>query len=378
MKSMLIAAMAASWLAIAPAAQAQQTQAPQATGPAWVKQTTVPFRGKQDDIVFATPLIGWYGNGQGLLYHTTDGGQTWTEIWKKPGTFVRALGFVDEKIGFLGNVGTDYFPGVTDEHPLYKTTDGGVTWTPVTAINGPTVKGICAIDVLKVAYINHGVLDYKTTIRAAGRVGGPAFLMESTDLGATWTSRDLSAQTTMILDVKFINATTGFIAGATTADVETSHALVLRTDDGGKTWTKVYESQRPFELTWKLAFPSDTVGYVTVQNYDPAETNTARYVAKTTDGGKTWRELPLAQDHALREFGIGFVDDNHGWVGDTKVGMQTSDGGATWQPANLGQYVNKIRILKLDKAFTAVAIGNGVHRLDAPLPKRSQPVAQGH
>jgi photosystem II stability/assembly factor-like uncharacterized protein len=202
--------------------------------------------------------------------------------------------------------------------------------------------------------------------------------MESTDLGATWTSRDLSAQTAMILDVKFINATTGFIAGATTADVETSHALVLRTDDGGKTWTKVYESQRPFELTWKLAFPSDTVGYVTVQNSDPAETNTARYVAKTTDGGKTWRELPLAQDHALREFGIGFVDDNHGWVGDTKVGMQTSDGGATWQPANLGQYVNKIRILKLDKAFTAVAIGNGVQRLDAPLPKRSQPVAQGH
>ena len=375
MKSMLIAAMAASWLAIAPAAKAQQTQA---TEPAWVKQTTVPFRGKQDDIVFVTPMIGWYGNGQGLLYHTTDGGQTWAEIWKKPGTFVRALGFVDEKVAFLGNVGTDYFPGVTDEQPLYQTADGGVTWTPVTAINGPTVKGICAIDVLKVAYINHGVLDYKTTIRAAGRVGGPAFLMESTDLGATWTSRDLSAQTAMILDVKFINAKTGFIAGATSADVEASHALVLRTDDGGKTWTKVYESQRPFELTWKLAFPSDKVGYVTVQNYDPDEANTARYVAKTTDGGKTWRELPLAQDHALREFGIGFVDDNHGWVGDTKVGMQTSDGGATWQPANMGQYVNKIRILKLDKTFAALAIGNGVQRLDAPLPTRSQPVAQGH
>jgi hypothetical protein len=171
MKSMLIAAMAASWLAMAPAAQAQQTQT---TGPAWVKQTTVPFRGKQDDIFFVTPMIGWYGNGQGLLYHTINGGQTWAEIWKKPGTFVRALGFVDEKVGFLGNVGTDYFPGVTDEHPLYKTTDSGVTWTPVTAINGPTVKGICAIDVLKVAYINHGVLDYKTTIRVAGRVGGPA------------------------------------------------------------------------------------------------------------------------------------------------------------------------------------------------------------
>lgn len=147
--------------------------------PAWRKLPTEPFRGKQDDVVFVDRSTGWYGNGQGKLYKTVDGGETWTKVMDRPGTFVRALGFVDATTGFLGNVGPDYFPGVSDPQPLYRTRDGGLTWTPVTEVAGPAVKGICAIDVLTRPFVNHGVLGTKTVVRAAGRVGGPAFLMES-------------------------------------------------------------------------------------------------------------------------------------------------------------------------------------------------------
>jgi len=41
-------------------------------------------------------------------------------------------------------------------------------------------------------FINHGDLGYKPIVRAAGRVGGPAFVIESHDLGASWRSHDLS------------------------------------------------------------------------------------------------------------------------------------------------------------------------------------------
>jgi len=326
----------------------------------WRKLETVPYKGKQDDIFFVSDKTGWYGNGQGLLYKTVDDGGHWAVQWRKPGTFVRALGFIDEHIGFLGNVGTDYFPGVTDKTPLYRTADGGETWNPVT-INGPQPKGICAIDVFRSPFINHGVLGYRTTVRAGGRVGGPAYLLRSDDEGLTWTSQDLSAFTAMILDVKFVSNQVGFIAGATDADVQKSHALVLRTADGGKTWHKVYSSNRPWEITWKVAFPTEKVGYASVQNYDEDKTNKMRFVAKTSDGGLHWKEVPVVEDHELTEFGIGFLNPRHGWLGGANHDYETLDGGKTWSAVDFGRYVNKIRIVKSGVTTQVYAIGSSVY-----------------
>ena len=46
----------------------------------WKKLATVAYKGKQDDISFVDALTGWYGNGEGKLYRTTDAGETWTKI----------------------------------------------------------------------------------------------------------------------------------------------------------------------------------------------------------------------------------------------------------------------------------------------------------
>jgi photosystem II stability/assembly factor-like uncharacterized protein len=219
---------------------------------AWQKLDTVAYRGKQDDIFFLTPDLGWYVNGAGKIYKTSDGGKKWVEKLSKAGTFFRTIGFVDENIGFAGNIGTDYFPGVTDTTPLYVTQDGGETWNAVASIDGPVVKGLCAIDVLHTKFINSGVMDSRTIIHAAGRVGGPAFLMRSMDGGKTWKSSDLSDHTKMILDVKFFNENDGLIMGATDSDASKSNALIIATKDGGATWQKVYQSNRLYELTWKV------------------------------------------------------------------------------------------------------------------------------
>ena len=335
----------------------------------WRTLDTVAFRGKQDDIYFVTPKLGWYGNGSGKIYRTTDGGASWTEQLSKPGTFVRALGFIDERTGFAGNIGTDYFPGVTDTTPLYRTDDGGVTWNPVTNIEGPTVKGLCAIDVLQTKFIDSGVMRTRTVIHAGGRVGGPAFLLRSLDGGATWKSQDLSAHTKMILDVKFFDESQGFVMGASDTDVQQSNALIIATRDGGATWKEVYRSSRPFELTWKVSFPTRNVGYATIQSYNPDEAVKERYVAKTTDGGATWREISLVSDAAVREFGVGFASPEIGWIGTSNGGYQTIDGGKQWKYVDMGRAVNKIRIVR-DTAstagFVAYAIGADVRKLEIP------------
>ena len=331
----------------------------------WVRLATIPYtlNNKQDAIAFVSPDIGWYGNGLGRIYKTTDGGRTWREIWRRPGTYVRTLEFIDARTGFMGNVGPGYFPDVSDSNPLYVTHDGGVSWRPVALTagrrTGSKVAGVCAIDVLR----EHGVV---IAIRAGGRVGGPAALMESFDGGRNWTSRDMSSLTGMILDIKFVTRNVGFIAGATAADERRSHAQVLKTSDGGRTWRTVYRSQRPMENTWKLAFPTTATGYVTVLSYDPDPANVRRYVAKTTDGGETWREVLVAKDKALIEYGVAFMDARRGWVGGDPTGYETSDGGATWAPVHMGVAVNKIRILPTATGARLFSVGRDVRRLDLP------------
>lgn len=330
---------------------------------AWKKLTTEAYPGKQDDICFVDEQRGWYVNGAGNIYRTTDGGATWRKSFQQPGTFFRCIAFIDSLRGFAGNVGTDYFPNVKDTIPLYQTTDGGNSWTPV-AYQGPYVKGLCAIDIVKEQYINHGQIDYRYHIYAVGRVGSPANMMVSHDNGKTFRSQSMQADCKMLFDIKMFSVNEGFVCAATDENIANAHALILYTRDGGKTWEKRYESNRPYETTWKVSFPVRDTGYVTIQNYNPDQAVSQQRIAKTTDGGKTWKELDLVNDHRAREFGIGFIDAQHGYVGTLTSGYETKDGGLTWEKTDLGRACNKIRIYKRPNgSYYGYAIGVDVFKL---------------
>ncbi len=335
----------------------------QAQEPKWEKLATETYPGKQDDISFINPTEGWYINGYGKIFHTQNGGATWEMQLEQKGSFFRAVHFIDENVGFVGTVGTDYFPNVTDTIPLYRTDDGGKSWAPV-QYDGPYVKGICAIDVVKEQYVNHGTLDYKTHIFAVGRVGSPANMIASHDGGKTWTSRSLNDECKMLFDIKMFDKNTGIACAASSEDVTQSNALILKTTDGGTTWKKVYQSARPYELTWKASFPSEKVGYVTIQSYNPNPEVAQQRIAKTIDGGETWAEIDLVKDPQAREFGIGFIDELRGFVGTINSGYETTDGGLTWNPIDLGRACNKIRIYKQNNGeIYGYAIGVNVFKL---------------
>ena len=310
----------------------------------WKKLNTELYPGKQDDITFINENEGWYVNGYGSIYHTKNGGETWEKQLEKKGTFFRCIAFVDSLTGFAGTVGTDYFPNVTDTIPLYGTTDGGKTWNPV-SYSGPYVKGLCAMDIVREQYINHGKIDYKIHIYGVGRVGSPANMMVSHDGGLTWKSKPVK-KGKMLFDIDMFDPKNGIACSASSDDVSKSNALILKTKNGGKTWKKVYKSRRPFETTWKVSFPTEKTGYVTIQSYNPDSNVKQQRIAKTNDGGKSWNEINLVEDAGAREFGIGFIDENHGFVGTMNSGYETKDGGKSWAPVNLGMACNKIRIYK--------------------------------
>lgn len=329
----------------------------------WRKLETEPYAGKQDDIAFVDENTGWYVNGFGKIFHTKDEGATWEKQLEQKGSFFRTVAFVDKNTGFVGTVGTDYFPNVSDTIPLYGTKDGGKTWKPV-SYKGNYVKGLCAIDIVKEQYINHGITDYKTHLFAVGRVGSPANIMISHDGGDTWNSKTMNNDCKMLFDIKMLDKNNGFVCAATSEDISQSNALILKTSDGGATWQKVYQSNRPFETTWKVSFPTKNVGYVTIQSYNSDPNIKKQRVAKTTDGGNTWTEIDLVEDSGAREFGIGFIDENHGFVGTLNSGFETKDGGKTWAKIDLGRACNKIRIYKNAEGKTyGYAIGVNVYKL---------------
>jgi photosystem II stability/assembly factor-like uncharacterized protein len=329
----------------------------------WEKLNTVTYPGKQDDITFINEQTGWYVNGLGAVYKTIDGGKNWQKMAENKGSFFRTIAFLNDSVGFLGTVGTEYFPNVTDTIPLYKTTDGGKNWKPVD-YKGPYVKGLCAIDIVKEPYINHGVTDYKYHIYAVGRVGSPANIMISHDGGETWTSSSLQEDCKMLFDIKMMDKNVGFVCAASDEDVAKSNAMILKTEDGGKSWKKVYQSNRPYETTWKISFPTPLVGYATIQSYNIDPTVKQQRIAKTVDGGKTWKELNLVEDASARQFGIGFIDENVGYVGTMNSGYETRDGGQNWTKIDLGKACNKIRIYKTNDGKTyGYAIGVQVSKL---------------
>jgi photosystem II stability/assembly factor-like uncharacterized protein len=313
----------------------------------WVELEEAPsITGKQDDLSFIDADHGWSINGLGRIYGTSDGGASWTKLLDQPGTYFRAVTFLDAQRGFAANIGTDYFPGVTDEVPLYRTADGGVSWAPVTEITGPMPKGIC----------NFSTLGER--IVATGRVGGPAFVAISEDGGDTWASQDVSDTLAMLVDSHFVDTQTGFITGGS-ATTSLTRCVIARTDDGGATWTEAFKSKTP-GMCWKLSFPSPQVGYAAVL---PLSGSSGTFV-KTTDGGQTWEELPFV-DSAYGALGIGFITEQIGWIGgeaSTEPAYRTQDGGLTWQPDDsLGPYINRFRFVD---AHTAYAIGSSIYKLE--------------
>lgn len=108
-------------------------------------------------------------------------------------------------------------------------------------------------------------------------------------------------------------------------------------------------------IIWKASFAGARTGFATVQSYDPARAQ--QVVVTTTDGGETWRELPLVQDARARQFGIGFATRRLGWVGTAVGGFETRDGGVTWIRVALAPAANKIRTHAADGTPMIYAIG---------------------
>ncbi|MEZ4691995.1 MAG: T9SS type A sorting domain-containing protein [Ignavibacteria bacterium] len=117
-------------------------------------------------------------------------------------------------------------------------------------------------------------------------------------------------------------------------------------------WVRVHVTPRQSEWCWKISFINSNTGYVSIERF----TGFA-YILKTTNSGNNWSEIPFRN---YDEEGIGFVNENTGWVGGwTGPTYQTTNGGANWSQAGWGINVNRFRFLSDTLAY---AVGDRVYK----------------
>jgi photosystem II stability/assembly factor-like uncharacterized protein len=308
------------------------------------------------DASFITPNEGWVVGIQGDMYHTADGGQTWTTL-HAPGSVTgtplyRSVVFISPTVGFVGDLNN--FSNPDHNRALYVTRDGGVTLTNITStIVGPEPVGLCGM------FSPDGV-----SIFGVGRWNGPAVFVRSTDAGATWQSMSLAPMLSGAVDVYFFDKLHGIIAGArgdgsTAAEQAVSRAVVLGTTDGGNTWTERYVSSTIGHRLWKISFPTPQTGYIAAQGSGPE-----RFVIKTTDGGQTWKEIFIPTSAGGFD-GAGFISENVGWIGADTIAFETVDGGKSWAQSHWvkGEDVNRFRIFPNGVAY---AVGRHIFKYIPP------------
>src|SRR5262245_22931100 len=265
------------------------------------------------------------GFGDGV-YKSTDGGNTWTNVGLKNSEHIAKI-IVDPRdsdVVYVASQGPLWSPG--GDRGLFKTTDGGKTWKAVLEISENTgVTDLCMDprdpDVLYAA-------SYQRRRNVGVLVGGgpESALHKSTDGGLTWKK----------LKDGLPEVDLGRIALAISPqkpDVLYAHIQraagkesggFFRTEDGGKTWTKrgtatVQDGQYYGEI---FADPHqfDRVWIMDIN------------VQVTDDGGKTFRRQNWAGVH-VDHHALAFdpLDKNYLLSGNDGGLYESYDSGKTWR-----------------------------------------------
>jgi len=286
-----------------------------------------------DDVFFLNENLGWAANGYyASVYKTTDGGVTWTQQLSNAilgsNHYFRNIEFLNENVGFLGTLNGKF----------YKTIDGGTTWNLVSITPNP--PAICGLDCVGTS-----------TIYGCGAYFSPAYIIKSSDGGATFQRIDMSAYANALVEVLFTDENTGFASGN-----NASGAVILKTTDGGATWSTIYNGSIAGEYVWKLQIlaSNPNVIFGAIEAVAP---NNGKLL-KSIDGGVTWttKNAPEPEIQA-----VGFVDENHGWMGGHDTGFyETLDGGDTWTNTTVGSNLNRIFFVNNDVAY---ACGTTIYKM---------------
>jgi photosystem II stability/assembly factor-like uncharacterized protein len=245
----------------------------------------------------SNPDIIWVGTGEGNVRNSTsigggifksiDGGKSWRLMGLANSERINriALHPNNPDIAYVAAMGTLWGPN--EERGIYKTTDGGENWQRILYVNDTTGATDIKIDTVNPDKLFAGMWQFRRWPYQFKSGGEGSGMYVTNDGGKTWQKKTE--------EDGLPSGELGRMAFALSADnpkrvyalVEAKSSALLRSDDGGDSWSKVNEdydiADRPFYYTEIAADP---------QNADIIY-NIGTRVRVSIDGGKNFSYNPV-------------------------------------------------------------------------------------
>jgi len=287
-------------------------------------ELTPQSSGTTQGLIAVSPVnkrVVWASGRGGTFAVTTDGGATWRSgvVPGAESLQFRDVEGVSESVAYLLSIGNN--PG---DFRIYKTTDGGSTWSLQFQNQNPSAFYDC--------------FAFWTPTRGFAQsdaVNGQ-FPVERTTNGETWES--IAGNEPAAHPGEFFFASSGTCvatqgkdnAWAVTGGVSPPRVLVTR--DGGDTWQAYDLPLRgsPSAGAFSVAFRDPLHGMVGGGDLDPSAAPFDQ-TATSSDGGKTWTVTPQ-QPNIGTVFGLSYAADAGNARPHGRTVVVTGPGGAAWTP----------------------------------------------
>ena len=259
------------------------------------------------------------------IYKSTDAGKSWQHLGLRDGQQIPAL-VVDPHDParlYAAVLGHPYGPN--EERGIFRSTDGGQTWTKVLYKDANTGGSDVAIDPVHANVIYAGMWESRLGPWEDGNSyeGTGGGLFKSTDGGDTWKplKKGLPENVAQIqVDIAASEPNRLYASVATTKEGAYGSAAglgIYRSDDAGESWYKVTDDPRP-----AMRIGGGDLPIPKIDPKNPDVVYSASIVTeRSMDGGKTWTSLRGAP---------GGDDYQNLWINpdDPKIILLVSDQGA--------------------------------------------------
>ena len=276
-------------------------------------------------VFFINSNIGWRVGSEGTIEKTVDNGETWIMQSKRfTWDSFQKVDFIDDRNGWI----------VSNES-IYRTFDGGDSWSLQKSILAQGIDNLFAVDNLHCWVVG-------------SNWESDAFILNTTDGGNNWNNQPIQFKGDL-LDLYFFDQNIGWIVGDSGA--------VFSTQNGGQNWIR--QETGTSERLISTDFINKDQGWVA---------SSEGKIFYTLSGGKEWQVFTQKDIPSFQA--IEFIDSQNGWgVGGVLVLINfgviirgyiynTADGGATWQ-LQLEDSVDAYSSIKFIDKNTCWVAGNG-------------------
>ena len=233
-----------------------------------------------------------YGDG---VYKSTDGGKTWTHLGLADTRHIARIRIHPHNPDLVYVAALGHLFGPNTQRGVFRSADGGKTWTHVLCKSADAGAADLSLDPNNPRLLYAAIWQVRRNFWSLTSGGPDSGLYRSTDGGDTWTEMTNNPGLPKGLKGRMGVVVSPARAGRVWVTVEAEDCGLFRSDDSGATWELVSENRdlqgRPWYYQHIFADPQDAET-VWVLNYQ---------TWKSTDGGRTFSQVttPHGDNHDL-------------------------------------------------------------------------------